>query len=216
MNTYSQNKYNILSVDTEDRFDEPTNVELEPIPHVQHNPFEIEEVKEPAQSPNIENPIFRPIGSYNWGDESESECEEEIDTSWKEVSRQCTWKEKTEQDFSEIQQPQRKTAVKYRKPKVDKKVYAFTGKKTRMCEAGDNCKYGVRCNKAHTIEELEPVECSFAEECIKRRCRYYHPHKETKEMWIERFTEMMKEYKLEKAKIEKEAMITTSYMNLME
>jgi len=75
--------------------------------------------------------------------------------------------------------------------------------KTLMCDSvikKFKCKYEDKCNKAHTIDELNPIKCSFAEKCTKHGCGYYHPHKETKEMWLMRYITAPPQVKISKPK----------------
>ena len=51
--------------------------------------------------------------------------------------------------------------------------------KTKIClslQIGQPCKYGTKCNFAHTLEELTPIKCSF-EFCNNGiNCTYIHPN----------------------------------------
>ena len=61
------------------------------------------------------------------------------------------------------------------------------GNKARACNFWDKCRRSsTSCGYAHTLEEFQPVECKFAT-CRKQDCRFFHPAKESKGAFLERF-----------------------------
>lgn len=63
--------------------------------------------------------------------------------------------------------------------------------RTRMCYHGLNCNRNKRgqCGFAHTLEELSPVVCHFADRCRHGdKCKFFHPEREEKLRYLQRTT----------------------------
>lgn len=57
--------------------------------------------------------------------------------------------------------------------------------KTRPCFHGDQCKNKEKCVGAHNLEEYRPPVCLFMNFCEDGNCPNFHPHRETKEKFME-------------------------------
>lgn len=56
----------------------------------------------------------------------------------------------------------------------------------KICRYGLQCKFKTTCNRAHTKDEYEPINCMFRNGCYNLDCKYYHPSRETIEEYIEK------------------------------
>lgn len=85
-----------------------------------------------------------------------------------------------------------------RRPDTDRRSDAptkpeatFNNAKTRMCNFAGKCRRS-NCTYAHTLDEFSPVECRF-HTCRKPDCRFFHPKKESKSDFLERFRSMQQQ-----------------------
>ena len=71
-------------------------------------------------------------------------------------------------------------------PKINEERMKFTMLCRNLFIKG-HCRYGNKCNFAHSIESWRPNICHFRERCNKgERCRWFHPDRETKEEFAKR------------------------------
>ena len=71
-------------------------------------------------------------------------------------------------------------------PKIKEERMKFTMLCRNLFIKG-HCRYGNKCNFAHSIESWKPNTCHFRERCNKgERCRWFHPDRETKEEFAKR------------------------------
>ena len=62
---------------------------------------------------------------------------------------------------------------------------SFSNINSKLCNnalKGKACKKK-SCGFAHSMEDFSPISCS----CVYYGCKYFHPHKETKEMFLYRY-----------------------------
>ena len=94
----------------------------------------------------------------------------------------------TFEDNEDIEKPVSCVPVKQKIycPKIKEERMKFTMLCRNLFIKG-HCRYGNKCNFAHSIESWKPNTCHFRERCNKgERCRWFHPDRETKEEFAKR------------------------------
>ena len=101
--------------------------------------------------------------------------------------------ERKHKDFPERDTPREISARKYNQWRTRKytKIEKKQGlEKTKLCRSvtmGCKCKFGSRCNYAHSVEELVVPMCFFGKHChCKRTCVFPHTEKERLKMQDEK------------------------------
>lgn len=56
--------------------------------------------------------------------------------------------------------------------------------RTRACQNGEECKNKETCQNAHFLDECRIPVCLFLNFCDEQGCQYFHPNRETKEMFL--------------------------------
>ena len=77
------------------------------------------------------------------------------------------------------------TIKKLKSGSVQKKVL----KKSKLCrhfQKTGSCRFGDKCGFAHGVKELSAPECMFKQSCLHRKCKFWHPERESKETFLRR------------------------------